>query len=255
MLPAYNEARDLGALLESIDQAMVDDEIDYEIIVVDDGSVDETCAEVERRAPYILVEIIRHPSNRGLGETIRDGLFAAASRCGVALRRTRHRGRHGRRQHAQPRPHPCHDEAHPRRRRRGDRVALPPGRRRGRGAVAPASAQPLGLVVVHGVLPDPRRARLHVRLPRLPRPRPAGCLRALRRGVHRPGRLPVHGRHPAQAAPARRDLRRGPDDPALRPEEWREQDERPAHHDGHALADGPASPRPLGPRVSPRAPE
>lgn len=82
MLPAYNEARDLGALLESIDQAMVDDQVDYEIIVVDDGSVDETYAEIEKRAPYIPVEVIRHPSNRGLGETIRDGLFAAASRCG-----------------------------------------------------------------------------------------------------------------------------------------------------------------------------
>jgi dolichol-phosphate mannosyltransferase len=81
VLPAYNEARDVGPLLEAIDQAMFDDGLEYAIIVVDDGSVDGTLEEVERRAAFIPVEVLRHESNRGLGETIRDGLREAATVC------------------------------------------------------------------------------------------------------------------------------------------------------------------------------
>ena len=82
VLPAYNEAQDVGPLLEAIDQCMVDDDLDYVIIVVDDGSVDATIEEVERRARFMPIEILRHASNRGLGETIRDGLREAARVCG-----------------------------------------------------------------------------------------------------------------------------------------------------------------------------
>jgi dolichol-phosphate mannosyltransferase len=43
--------------------------------------VDGTLEEVERRAAFIPVEVLRHESNRGLGETIRDGLREAAAVC------------------------------------------------------------------------------------------------------------------------------------------------------------------------------
>lgn len=53
---------------------------DFEIIVVDDGSVDESIAVLEAmrpRAPYL--RIIRHERNRGYGAALRSG-FEAATR-------------------------------------------------------------------------------------------------------------------------------------------------------------------------------
>jgi dolichol-phosphate mannosyltransferase len=82
VLPAYNEQDCLGELLEGIDQVMFDDDQRYRVIVVDDGSSDATCAEAERRAVSMPIQIERHESNQGLGASIRDGLRIAASACG-----------------------------------------------------------------------------------------------------------------------------------------------------------------------------
>jgi len=78
VLPAYNEARDLPGLLETLDDAMFEADLRYRIVLLDDGSTDgtgELAAEAAKRLP-ILVE--RHPVNLGLGATIRDGLMKAA---------------------------------------------------------------------------------------------------------------------------------------------------------------------------------
>ncbi len=53
---------------------------DYEVIVVDDGSSDDSVAVLEAlaaRAPYL--RIVRHPENRGYGAALRSG-FEAATR-------------------------------------------------------------------------------------------------------------------------------------------------------------------------------
>lgn len=75
VLPAYNEEEALGPLLERIAASTVG--LDYEVIVVDDGSRDRTAeiaAEAARRMPLRLE---RHAVNQGLGATIRDGLLEA----------------------------------------------------------------------------------------------------------------------------------------------------------------------------------
>ena len=54
--------------------------IDYQVIVVDDGSEDRTTEIVERYARELPVTLIRHASNQGLGATLRDGLQAALDR-------------------------------------------------------------------------------------------------------------------------------------------------------------------------------
>lgn len=82
VLPAYNEEQDLPQLLERIDQAMADDGLDYEVIVVDDGSADRTSDIARQYAAHMPVVVHRHPVNQGLGGTIRDGLKIAAERCG-----------------------------------------------------------------------------------------------------------------------------------------------------------------------------
>jgi dolichol-phosphate mannosyltransferase len=82
VLPAYNEDDGLPALLEAIEQAMHDDGIPYEVIVVDDGSKDQTYAIAERYVSKMPLRIFRHEQNKGLGATVRDGLQIAAEHCG-----------------------------------------------------------------------------------------------------------------------------------------------------------------------------
>jgi len=81
VLPAYNEGKNLGNLLEKIDEAMWEDQTDYITIVVDDGSKDETQEVVQHYAQFLPVHLVLHPVNLGLGATIRDGLKYAAEIC------------------------------------------------------------------------------------------------------------------------------------------------------------------------------
>ncbi|MFO0946355.1 MAG: glycosyltransferase [Planctomycetota bacterium] len=81
VLPAYNEEANLGPLLERIDQAMHEDSMSYEVVLVDDGSQDATAEVALRYARSIPLHLERHGKNQGLGATIRDGLRVAATRC------------------------------------------------------------------------------------------------------------------------------------------------------------------------------
>lgn len=83
ILPAYNEEADLPALLARIKQSM--SWALYRVIVVDDGSCDRTAKIARQFASHMPMELIQHPSNQGLGATIRTGLLAAASQDGVIV--------------------------------------------------------------------------------------------------------------------------------------------------------------------------
>src|SRR5262245_46556908 len=71
VLPAYNEAAALPHVLNELHQELGDS---FEILVVDDGSTDDT-ARVAERGPCRLV---RHRSNRGKGVAIRTGIAEAS---------------------------------------------------------------------------------------------------------------------------------------------------------------------------------
>ena len=70
ILPAYNEA---DALPKVLDEFLLQIDRNYEIIVVDDGSTDET-SQVVTRYPFRL---IKHSSNLGKGAAVRTGIKAA----------------------------------------------------------------------------------------------------------------------------------------------------------------------------------
>jgi len=78
VLPAFNEAACLGRLLEHLDEDLQEARVVYWVIVVDDGSTDETRAIAEEHAARFPVTVLAHDQNRGLGATIRDGLQHAA---------------------------------------------------------------------------------------------------------------------------------------------------------------------------------
>lgn len=74
VLPAHDEAPNLGPLLAEARRILPRIAKEYELIVVDDGSRDAT-AEIATRTPG--VRLVRHERNRGYGAALRSGLRAA----------------------------------------------------------------------------------------------------------------------------------------------------------------------------------
>ncbi len=78
IVPAYNEAARLGLSLQAIGTYLNQSGLPYEIIVVDDGSTDETPAVIAHAAaenPYL--RSIAYSPNRGKGYAVRAGMLAA----------------------------------------------------------------------------------------------------------------------------------------------------------------------------------
>lgn len=73
VVPAYNEAEAIGPVIEKLAEALVERVPQFEIIVVDDGSVDGT-AEAVRHA---RARVVRHPANGGYGRALVSGIEAA----------------------------------------------------------------------------------------------------------------------------------------------------------------------------------
>ncbi|MEQ9061303.1 MAG: glycosyltransferase [Gammaproteobacteria bacterium] len=81
LLPAYNEESSLEPLVSSIATAL--DHIDepYRVVIVDDGSTDETEQVARRLAESFPVEVVPHGVNRGLGAAMLTGFTYL---CGTA---------------------------------------------------------------------------------------------------------------------------------------------------------------------------
>ncbi|MEW5947090.1 MAG: glycosyltransferase family 2 protein [bacterium] len=73
VIPAYNEAGSVGATVESVVKAFEGASHEYEIIVVDDGSEDDTADMAEAAG----ARVVRHPCNIGYGHSIQTGVRAA----------------------------------------------------------------------------------------------------------------------------------------------------------------------------------
>jgi len=78
VIPAYNEARRIPVYLQSVVAYLDGRGLSYEILVVDDGSSDETAALVERAGTqHSPIRLIRLPRNSGKGAAVRAGMRAA----------------------------------------------------------------------------------------------------------------------------------------------------------------------------------
>jgi glycosyltransferase involved in cell wall biosynthesis len=78
VMPAYNEADNIEPMVEEATPALEANADDYEIIVVDDGSADDTAA-VTRRVmeSHPHVRLVEHPVNQGFGAAVFSGFTNA----------------------------------------------------------------------------------------------------------------------------------------------------------------------------------
>lgn len=73
VIPAYNEAGAIVEVVRQIAGVCKAEKVDFEIIVVDDGSTDRTADALHGTG----VQVIRHPENRGYGAAIKTGVLSA----------------------------------------------------------------------------------------------------------------------------------------------------------------------------------
>ena len=73
IIPAYNEESGVVLQIEAIKRTLISRGMEYEIVVVDDGSLDKTAERAFRAGARVL----RHAENRGYGAALKSGVLAA----------------------------------------------------------------------------------------------------------------------------------------------------------------------------------
>jgi dolichyl-phosphate beta-glucosyltransferase len=78
VVPAYNEQRRIGSTLEQVLDHLREQRWNAEIVVVDDGSRDDTLEVLNRFArEHPHVRVLQNPGNRGKGYAVRNGMLNA----------------------------------------------------------------------------------------------------------------------------------------------------------------------------------
>lgn len=75
VVPAYNEQDSIATVLDGLKATLDNAKQPYEIIVVDDGSTDDTAKVVQGKG---IARLIQHPYNRGYGATLKTGILNAS---------------------------------------------------------------------------------------------------------------------------------------------------------------------------------
>lgn len=81
-LPAYNEEKDLPHVLDAFQRYVLAAGCKGQVVIVNDGSTDGTARVIREWSSVIPIDLIEHPRNLGLGETIKDVLRRAAELAG-----------------------------------------------------------------------------------------------------------------------------------------------------------------------------
>ena len=93
LLPAFNEEAAVESLVPKTCGALQESPFDLRIVIVDDGSTDRTAQRVAALSKSHPVDVLTHPTNLGLGQTIRDGIEHCVRRGGPGTMRSAATGR------------------------------------------------------------------------------------------------------------------------------------------------------------------
>src|SRR5918911_2528378 len=88
VLPMYNEADNVAALLERLEAVRDQSAFDLDLVAwaIDDGSRDATYVRLVKLAPrFPSLRITRHPRNRGMAAALRSGIAEALAERGPAF--------------------------------------------------------------------------------------------------------------------------------------------------------------------------
>ena len=84
VIPAYNEAAVIGETVKTALALLASLGRDYELVLSDDGSTDDT-RKIARAAGDGHLRIVGHEPNRGKGSAVREGVLAAAGEVIVVM--------------------------------------------------------------------------------------------------------------------------------------------------------------------------
>lgn len=76
-MPAYNESGNIQNTLKILGNFLADQDLDYEIVVIDDGSRDQTAA-LARSLGLQHVKVVRYETNMGKGYAVRAAYFQSS---------------------------------------------------------------------------------------------------------------------------------------------------------------------------------
>jgi dolichol-phosphate mannosyltransferase len=78
VIPARNEVRNIASTAAALTRVLASNQIVFELVVVDDGSGDDTAAAVQALAARDpRIRLVRNPGPHGFGRAVRKGLEAA----------------------------------------------------------------------------------------------------------------------------------------------------------------------------------
>ena len=86
VIPMYNEAENAESTLKRVEDALASFQGNYEIVAVDDGSVDNTCQVLNRLAQEDgRIRVVSYQKNRGRGMALRRGFKASRGEIIVSI--------------------------------------------------------------------------------------------------------------------------------------------------------------------------
>ena len=85
VIPCFNEGKTIYQNIHKIRDHLQKSVSSFEIIAVNDGSTDNTLAELERTQAEIPLKIINDTENSGKGKAVRDGMLSASEASDVVM--------------------------------------------------------------------------------------------------------------------------------------------------------------------------
>ena len=77
IIPCFNEGRRIYDNIQKIKNYLENNFENFEIIAVNDGSLDNTAQELEKAQKDFSIQIVNHKRNRGKGQAVKDGFLAS----------------------------------------------------------------------------------------------------------------------------------------------------------------------------------